>query len=66
MARTQDGDLVPVVHVQWALQTDGEQACPQGRGDPAPPGTPTSWTSWLPLRLRVRFPVLCSDARAPI
>ncbi|XP_036913953.1 interleukin-17 receptor A [Sturnira hondurensis] len=30
VARTQDGDRVPVVHVQWALQTDASILCLEG------------------------------------
>ncbi|KAM5310798.1 interleukin-17 receptor A isoform 2-T2 [Glossophaga mutica] len=30
VARTQDGDRVPVVHIQWALQTDASILCLEG------------------------------------
>lgn len=36
-AHTQQGDLLPVIHIEWTLQTDGEWACQPGPGGACPP-----------------------------
>lgn len=33
-AQIQPGDLFPVIHIEWTLQTDGERACQQALGIP--------------------------------
>ena len=59
-ARTQQGQLLPVVHIEWTLQTDGEWASGSAAHLPVnpqigPPGPPP--------RLRTGLPALCSDTR---
>lgn len=64
-AQTLHEDFVPVVHIEWTLQTDGEWACQRDLwGSGHLQVTPQARPSGSPIRLRSRFPVLCSDTRA--